>query len=105
MRLIDEDVLLEAVEKSRKDNPHQDRIIRSNHDTEHQQFRRLIERQPIVRDLDEIAGRLEERKNYLMKEFVLVEKSESVKNVALARINEIDWIIDIVKAVKISQLN
>ncbi len=52
MRLIDADALLEAVEKSRKDNPHQDRIIRSNHDTEHRHFMSLIERQPIVCNLN-----------------------------------------------------
>lgn len=41
--------------------------------------------------------RLEERKKYLLKEFVLAEKAEKVKEITLARINEIDGIIEIVK--------
>lgn len=49
-------------------------------------------------DVDKVVEWLEERKNYLLKEFVLAEKAREVKEKSLARINEIDEIIENVKA-------
>lgn len=49
-------------------------------------------------DVDKVVEELEKRKKYLLKEFVLSEKAEEVRKESLARINEIDGIIGIVKA-------
>lgn len=51
-----------------------------------------------VYDVDKVVGKLEERKAYILKEFVLAEKSQRVKDISLARINEIDGIIETVKS-------
>lgn len=59
---------------------------------------RLIESQPTAYDVDGVVERLEERKKYLLKDFVLANKAEEVKEKTMARINEIDGIIEIVKS-------
>lgn len=59
---------------------------------------KIIDEQPIVYDMDKVIERLEERKKYLLKDFVLVDKAEEVKEGTMARINEIDGIIEIVKS-------
>lgn len=53
---------------------------------------------PTAYDVDKVVEWLEERKNYLLKEFVLAEKAREVKEKSLARINEIDEVIENVKA-------
>lgn len=59
---------------------------------------RLIESQPTAYDVDKVVGKLEERKKYLLKDFVLEEKAEEVKERTMARINEIDGLIEIIKS-------
>ncbi len=54
--------------------------------------------QPTAYDVDKVVERLESRKTYLLKEFVLADKDKSVKKTALDRIDEIDGNIEIVKA-------
>lgn len=54
--------------------------------------------EPTAYDVDKVIEQMEERKKYLMKEFVLDDKDLSVKKNALARINAIDGMVEIVKA-------
>lgn len=56
-----------------------------------------VEKIPTAYDVDKVVEELEKRKKYLLKVFVLSEKAEEVREKALARINEIDGIIGIVK--------
>lgn len=56
-----------------------------------------IEDAPTAYDVDKVVERLKKRKKYLLKEFVLAEKAEEVKEKSLVRINEIDGIIKTVK--------
>lgn len=49
-------------------------------------------------DVDKVIEQLEERKKYLLKNFVLADKAEEVKERTMARINEIDGLIEIVKS-------
>lgn len=56
----------------------------------------LISRSVLLQD---VIDRLEKRKDYLLKEFLLAEKDLSVKKNADARINEIDWIIGVIETV------
>ncbi|MBO5208053.1 MAG: hypothetical protein J6B68_01775 [Lachnospiraceae bacterium] len=58
----------------------------------------LIDIQPTEYDVDKVVEQLKDRENYLLKEFVFAEKAEEVKEKTLDRINEIDGIIEIVKA-------
>ena len=53
---------------------------------------------PTAYDVDNVVERLEERKNYLLKDFVLADKAGEVKERTMARINEIDGLIEIVKS-------
>lgn len=46
--MIDEELLLEEIEKSMNDNPHTDGKIAMNHTTEHQHFMVMVNRQPKV---------------------------------------------------------
>ncbi len=54
--------------------------------------------QPVAYDVDKVIEQLEERKKHLLKDFVLDEKAETVKEITMARINEIDGIIEIIKS-------
>ena len=49
-RLIDADKLIEAIEKSRKENPHTDNKVASNHNYEHLHFIKLVNEQPTAFD-------------------------------------------------------
>ena len=49
-------------------------------------------------DIGKVVEQLEERKKYLLKDFVLADKAEEVKERTMARINEIDGILEIVKS-------
>lgn len=60
MRLIDRDLLLSEIEKSRGKNPHKDSKIRVNHTIEHDHIAHLVLEQPIVYDVDKVVERLEE---------------------------------------------
>lgn len=53
---------------------------------------------PIAYDVDKVVEQMELRKSYLLKEFVLADKALSVKETSIARIDEIGWSIEIVKA-------
>lgn len=46
--MIDEELLLEEIEKSMHDNPHTDGKIAMNHTTEHQHFIAMVNRQPKI---------------------------------------------------------
>lgn len=46
MRLIDADELINAIEKSRNNNPHKDRCAMRKHDTEHAHFAKMVSDQP-----------------------------------------------------------
>ena len=48
MRLIDADALMDEVDKSKHDNPHQPGLIRVNHRNEHDHFLRMIYDAPTV---------------------------------------------------------
>lgn len=58
----------------------------------------MIEDAPTAYDVDKVIEQLEERKEYLLKDFVLADKADEVKERTMARINEIDGIIEIVKS-------
>lgn len=49
----------------------------------------LIDSQHGTYDVDKVIEQLEERKKYLLKDFVLAEKAETVKEITIARINEL----------------
>lgn len=57
-----------------------------------------VKKVPTAYDVGKVMEQLEDRKNYLLKEFVFEEKAEEVKEKTLERTNEIDRIIEIVKA-------
>ena len=58
----------------------------------------LIGNVPTTYDVDKVVERLEERKKYILKEFVLADKSQYVKDISVARINEIDGLVEIIKS-------
>lgn len=60
MRLIDRDLLLSEIEKSREKNPHKDSKIRANHTIEHDHIAHLVLEQPVAYDVDKVVERLEE---------------------------------------------
>lgn len=49
-------------------------------------------------DVVKVIEQLEERKKYLLKDFVISDKAEEVKERTMARINEIDGLIEIIKS-------
>lgn len=53
---------------------------------------------PAAYDVDKVVEQLKKRKAYIFKEFVLAEKSQRVKDISIARINEIDGIVETVKS-------
>ena len=57
----------------------------------------FINNQPTSFDVEKVVEQLEDRKSYILKEFVLKDKAEKVKEIALSRMNEVDGCIDIVK--------
>ncbi|MCI8489012.1 MAG: hypothetical protein HFJ04_01945 [Lachnospiraceae bacterium] len=59
MRLIDRDLLLSEIEKSRGKNPHKDSKIRVNHTIEHDHIAHLVLEQPVAYDVDKVVERLE----------------------------------------------
>ena len=61
MRLIDRDLLLSEIEKSREKNPHKDSKIRANHTIEHDHIAHLVLEQPIAYDVDKVVERLKEK--------------------------------------------
>lgn len=65
----------------------------------------LIDSQPTAYDMDKVVEQLEERKKYLLKDFVLAEKAETVKEITMDRINEIDGIIGIIGIIKEGGVN
>lgn len=60
MRLIDRDLLLSEIEKSRGKNPHKDYKIRANHTIEHDHIAHLVLEQPVAYNVDKVVERLEE---------------------------------------------
>lgn len=62
MRLIDRDLLLSEIEKSRGKNPHKDSKIRANHTIEHDHIAHLVLEQPVAYDVDKVVERLEKAK-------------------------------------------
>lgn len=60
MRLIDRDLLLSEIEKSRRKNPHKDSKIRVNHTIEHDHFAHLVLEQPVAYDVDKVVRQMEE---------------------------------------------
>ena len=63
-RLIDVEKLIEDIEKSRKENPHNDIKIASNHNFEHFHFIKLVNEQPTAYDVDKVVEQLEELKEW-----------------------------------------
>ncbi|MEY8429289.1 hypothetical protein AALC75_02010 [Lachnospiraceae bacterium 48-42] len=59
MRLIDRDLLLSEIEKSREKNPHKDSKIRANHTIEHDHIAHLVLEQPTAYNVDKVVERLE----------------------------------------------
>ena len=55
MRLIDRDLLLSEIEKSRGKNPHKDYKIRANHTIEHDHIAHLVLEQPVAYDVDKVV--------------------------------------------------
>jgi hypothetical protein len=62
-RLIDADLLLNDIEKSRMDNPHKDVQISANHNHEHQHFMIMTVKQPIAYDVDDVVKQIKEYLN------------------------------------------
>ena len=62
MRLIDRDLLLSEIEKSRGKNPHKDSKIRANHTIEHDHIAHLVLEQPVAYDVDKVVEQLEKAK-------------------------------------------
>lgn len=57
----------------------------------------LDEKEIIRKVFERVMERLEERKDHIMKEFVLTDKAKEVKSDSLNRINELDGTIEILK--------
>ncbi len=53
---------------------------------------------PTAYDLDSVIKQMEDRKAYLLKEFVSADKAAVVKENTLTRTNEIDGMMEIVKS-------
>jgi hypothetical protein len=101
---ISKSALIEALEKSMKENNHKSMIGYAEHIQEHRYLIHLVEKQPtldekeiIRKPFERVVERLEERKDHIMKEFVLADKAQEVKSESLNRINELDGAIEIVK--------
>lgn len=62
-KLIDRDLLLSEIKKSREKNPHNDSIIRANHTIEHDHIACLVLEQPIVYTIDKLVEKLEEMRS------------------------------------------
>ncbi len=91
--------LMERVLKEEYDNDiHTDGRAKVIHHGEYRHFQKVIAEMPTAYDLESVIEQMEKRKKYLMEEFVLSEKSLSVKEISLARINELEGIIEIVKS-------
>lgn len=60
-RLIDADKLIEDIEKSRKENPHTDSKVASNHNLEHLHFIKLVNTQPTAYDVDKVISNIWDR--------------------------------------------
>ena len=60
MRLIDADELINAIEKSRNNNPHIDRCAMRIHDTEHAHFAKMVSDQPTAFDKEKVIEALKE---------------------------------------------
>ena len=58
MRLIDRDLLLSEIEKSRGKNPHKDSKIRANHTIEHDHIAHLVLEQPTAYDVDKVMEQI-----------------------------------------------
>ena len=58
--MIDRNLLLSEIEKSREKNPHKDSKIRANHTIEHDHIARLVLEQPTAYDVDKVVEQLEE---------------------------------------------
>ena len=65
-RLIDADKLIKYIEKSRKENPHNDIKIASNHNFEHFHFIKLVNEQPTGFDIDDILRQCKDKAIQLM---------------------------------------
>ena len=58
-RLIDANKLIKYIEKSRKENPHNDIKIAINHSFEHFHCIKLVNEQPTAYDVDKVVEQLE----------------------------------------------
>ena len=58
MRLIDRDLLLSEIEKSREKNTHNDSKIRANHTIEHDHIAHLVLEQPTAYDVDKVVEQI-----------------------------------------------
>ena len=84
--LINRRALLDSMDKRYKEKRN---IVQDNLAEGFVQMEKLIKEQPAAYNADKVIKRLEERKKYLLKDFVLAD---------MARINEIDGLIEIVKS-------
>lgn len=60
MRLIDRDLLLSEIEKSRGKNPHKDSKIRANHTIEHDHIAHLVLEQPTAYDVNKVVEEMQD---------------------------------------------
>lgn len=68
MRLIDADELINAIEKSRNNNPHKDRCAMRIHDTEHAHFAKMVSDQPTAFDKEKVIKELRAERNPIYRE-------------------------------------
>ena len=94
MRLIDADKLIEDIEKSRKENPHTDSKVASNHNLEHLHFIKLVNTQPTAYDVDKVVEHLEETRE---KDIPRINNTTTTRDEKVYKL-AMSYAIDIVKA-------
>ena len=100
MRLIDADKLIKYIEKSRKENPHNDIKIASNHNFEHFHFIKLVNEQPTAYDVDKVVEQLENEKDIHTRNYNISPCKEyaEIKQRYVCICIAINKALDIVKA-------
>ena len=68
-RLIDANKLIKYIEKSRKENPHNDIKIAINHSFEHFHCIELVNEQPTAYDVDKVVEQLENEKEIYTRNY------------------------------------
>ena len=97
-RLIDVEKLIEDIEKSRKENPHNDIKIASNHNFEHFHFIKLVNEQPTAFDVDKVVSELETRRKEYENEAYKIEVPFEHSCYLKGIMRGYEYSIDVVKA-------